>query len=107
MGKGLTRYRRKVDNNHKLIGETFRKLGYAVKDTHTIGGYADFHVSKGGHAVLVECKDGSLPASQRLFTEDEEVFWREWQGPLILVLNVQDVIAYDKKRHKRLLAGTL
>jgi hypothetical protein len=108
MGKGLTRYRRKVDGNHKFIGDTFRKLGYAVFDTHTLGsGYPDFHVSKGGSAVLVEVKDGSLPASQRKFSEDEEQFWLTWLGPIILVLNEQDVVAYDKKRHKRVLVGSL
>ena|ERR1700722_1833312 len=108
MGKAYTSYRKKVDRNHKAIGDCFRKLGYAVFDTHILGsGYPDFHVSKAGSAVLVEVKDGSLPASQRKFSDDEEAFWKSWQGPIILVLNEADVIAYDKKRHQRMLNGSM
>jgi hypothetical protein len=31
-------------------------------------------------------------------TEDEEVFWREWRGSLVLIESVADFIEFDRKR---------
>jgi hypothetical protein len=38
--------------------------------------------------------------SKRKLTEDEETFWREWRGSLVLIESVKDVIEFDRK-HSR------
>jgi hypothetical protein len=58
----------------------------------------DAVVGKFGHTYLIEIKDGSKPPSKRKLTEDEETFWRDWRGSLILIESVDDVIAFDRKR---------
>lgn len=59
---------------------------------------SDLAVGKIDHTVLVEIKSGSKPPSKRRLTEDEEAFWREWRGSLILVESVADVIEFNRKK---------
>ena len=107
MGK-LRTVIRKVDSNHAEIVEAFRRLGYSVKSTATLGkGFPDAVCAKMGHTFHIEIKDGKLPASKRRLSEDEEIFWREWLGPIYLIQSIDDVIALDRKRHQRIKAGTL
>lgn len=99
MGK-LRTIIRKTDSNHKEIVGAFRRLGWSVLDIHTISNSADILVAKAGYQVLVEIQGWeALPASQRKLTEGEEEFWRTWLGPLIMILNVDEVIEFDRKRH--------
>lgn len=93
---------RKVDDNHAEIIAAFRRLGWSARSTATIGkGFPDAAVGKFGHTYLVEIKDGKKPPSKRKLTEDEETFWREWRGSLVLIESVDDVIEFDKKRSQR------
>lgn len=99
---------RKVDLNHREIVQIFRSLGYSVLDLHILGkGAPDLLVAKFGVNTLIEVKDGKLPASKRQLTDDEEWFWKEWLGRLILIQSVEDVIAFDRKHHARIKCGTL
>jgi hypothetical protein len=59
-------------------------------------GFPDLAVGKFGHTVLVE--NGSKPPSKRRLTEDEEAFWREWRGSVILVESVAHVIEFNRKK---------
>ena len=107
MGK-LVQRTRKVDGNHKTIVQAFRRLGYAVLSLAAIGkGCPDLLCSKAGFCFLAEVKDGTLSPSQRKFTPDQETFWKTWLGPIVLITSVEDVIAYDRKRHTRIQNGTL
>lgn len=107
MGK-LRQVIRNVDSNHKTIVEAFRALGYAVISLAAIGkGCPDLLCSKSGYSFLAEVKDGMLPASKRQLTEDQERFWLTWLGPIYLIQSVSDVVALDKKRHQRLVKGSL
>lgn len=99
---------RKVDANHSEIVEAFRRLGYSVRSTATLGkGFPDLCIAKFGVNTLIEVKDGKLPPSGRKLTEDEETFWREWNGSIVLIQSVDEVMAFDKKRLKRFQSGTL
>lgn len=91
---------RKVDSNHAEIVKTFRALSYSVQSTATIGkGFPDLIVAKAGTNVLIEIKDGKKSPSARKFTPDEEAFWRTWNGRIILIESIDDVIRYDRKHY--------
>jgi hypothetical protein len=90
---------RKVDSNHAEIIEAFRKLGWSARSTATIGkGFPDAVVGKFGYTTLIEIKDGAKPQSKRRLTEDEEEFFKEWRGSLVLIESIQDVISFDRKQ---------
>jgi hypothetical protein len=90
---------RKVDDNHAEIIAAFRQLGWSARSTATIGkGFPDAAVGKFGHTYLIEIKDSSKPPSRRKLTEDEERFWREWRGSVIMIESVADVIEFNRKR---------
>lgn len=93
---------RKVDDNQKEIVKAFRDLGYSVRSTAIIGkGFPDIICGKYGHNWLFEIKDGKKRPSERKLSEDEETFWRDWLGSVHLILSVDDVTAFDRKRSHR------
>ena len=86
---------RKVDDNQKQIVEAFRNLGYSVAHTHTIGkGFPDIIISRNNLNTLVEIKDGSKPLSKRKLTDDEKEFHEKWQGEIIIIESVEDVVKF-------------
>ncbi len=90
---------RKVDNNHAEIVKTFRQLGYSVVSTAKLGkGFPDIICGKFGHNYLFEIKDGKLSPSKKKLSEDEEKFFREWGGSVMVVTSVDEVINFDLKR---------
>jgi hypothetical protein len=90
---------RKVDDNHAEIIAAFLQLGWSARSTAAIGkGFPDAAVGKFGHTYLIEIKDSSKPLSRRKLTEDEERFWREWRGSVIMIEGVADVIEFNRKR---------
>lgn len=88
------RLKARVDRNQPIIVETFRKLGYSVLHMHQLGhGAPDILVGKHGKSYPVEIK-----ASRRdKLTKDEEAFWREWLGSLLLITSPDEVIEFDRK----------
>jgi hypothetical protein len=46
----------------------------------------------------VEIKDGSKLPSRRKLTDDEEQFWKEWRGNLVLIESIEDVIEFNRKK---------
>lgn len=77
----------RTDNNHAMIREAFRTLGWAWADTFRLGqGFPDGVVSKSGVNILIEVKsaDGKL-------TDDEAEFAATWRGPYEIVRSVEDV----------------
>lgn len=90
----------KVDRNHSEIVAAFRKLGYSVISLAACGhGIPDILAGKRGTNLLAEVKDGNKPPSARKLTEDQEKFWREWKGRIILIESVYDVLEYDRKHY--------
>ena len=82
----------RADDNQPEIVKAFRKLGWTVAHTHTVGkGFVDIVCSKGGHNILVEIKDGTKPPSKRVLTPDEQKFHASWQGPIYIVESVEQV----------------
>lgn len=88
----------RVDANQKVIVAAFRKLGYSVLHMHTLGqGAPDILVGKRGTCWPVEIK-----ASRRdKLTADEEAFWKDWLGSLLLITSVDEVIEFDRKHFSK------
>lgn len=92
---------RKVDINQPEIVAAFRRLGYSVQPTHIIGkGFPDLVAGKWGKNYLIEVKNGMSKPSDRKLTADEEEFWKNWKGSIVLIESVDDVIEFDRK-HSR------
>lgn len=76
----------KVDDNHKSIVDTFRKMGCSVQSLAGVGqGVPDLLVSFGGVNRLVEVKDGSKIPSQRKLTPAQEKWIIDWPTRVYLV----------------------
>ena len=85
--------RARVDATQKEIVATFRRCGFKVAHTHTVGaGFPDIVVARHGWTALVEIKDGNLPPSRKKLTPDEEKFHREWPGEIHIIESPDDVI---------------
>ena len=83
----------RVDTNQAEIVAAFRKFGCSVGLTHTVGkGFPDLVVAKNFKTVLVEVKDGQKVKSAQALTQDEKKFHGEWQGIVLIVTCLGDVI---------------
>lgn len=88
---------KRVDANQPKIVEAFRKLGFKVAHTHTIGkGFPDIVVSRRGKTKLIEIKDGAQPPSKRKLTPDEEKFHQEWDDHIPIIETEEDVVSFAK-----------
>lgn len=84
----------KKDANHNSIADGLRAAGWSVLDlSHAGRGVPDMAVGKPGIAVLVECKDGSKPPSDRKLTPAEQRVLEQWTGPYIVALSLEDAMA--------------
>lgn len=88
---------KKVDANQTEVVEALRKCGFSVAVTSSLGkGFPDLVVGKNYKNVLVELKDGNKSASKRRLTQDEERFFNEWRGIVVVANNIDDIIkAFD------------
>ena len=92
----MPKYNAKADSNQKDIVKDFRKLGYSVTPTHTLGrGFPDIVVGKQGKNFLIEIKDGAKAASARKLTEPEQEFKDNWLGQYDIITSSFDVVAFD------------
>ena len=87
---------RKKDSNHDLIAEAFRKCGWYWIDTYQFAyfkpGWFDGMAIRNGIVLGVEIKAG-----KGILTPDEEAFHREWPGPIVIVRNIEDVLALTEE----------
>ena len=85
------RYACRKDNNHALIADAFRALGWFWIDTYQHAqytpGFFDGLAVKGGVVLGVEIKDGERP-----LTPEERAFHAHWEAPLVIVRNIDDVL---------------
>lgn len=85
---------RKTDGNHARLRTLFRDLGCAVEDLSDVGrGIPDLLVRlpHRGRVLLVEVKDGSLPASRRRLTDSEKAMQARWGDAYVVVEDEDDV----------------
>lgn len=80
----MSRYARRVDDNHREVVATFEALGCRVRSTAALGrGFPDLLVLCRGMLHLVEVKDGRKPKSERKLTPAEEAFAKAWPVSLV------------------------
>jgi hypothetical protein len=90
---GGTLRRAKIDANQPEVVKAFRRCGFTVVCTHTVGnGFPDLVVARHGWTALIEIKDGSKCKSARKLTPDEEKFHREWPGEIHIIESPDDVV---------------
>lgn len=83
----------RVDANHAEIVNAFRRLGFSVAQTHSLGrGFPDIVVGRNGRTALVEIK-----APGGGFTEEQTMFISSWRGALHVVVSIDDVLELEKK----------
>ena len=82
----------RTDDNQSDIVNSFRSLGWYVLIISQLKNCCDIIVSKAGHTIAVEIKDGKKAPSKRKLSEGEEKFRDEWLGDYELVESVEDVI---------------
>jgi hypothetical protein len=100
------RTRARVDDNQSEVVSAFRRCGFTVAHTHTIGkGFPDLVVAKFGKTALIEVKDGRKPPSARKLTKDEAEFHTAWSGDIYIVEDVDDVIGLNEIWIKRIEKG--
>lgn len=90
----------KVDVNQTEVVKAFRNLGFSVLHLHQVGnGCPDLAIGKHGKTWLCEIKQ----SSKHKLTQDEEQFWRDWLGSLILITSIDEVIEFNRKHFTGLL----
>lgn len=88
----MSRYARKVDDNHTAVVERFEALGFAVQSLAAIGnGCPDLLVSRGQKTACVEVKDGAKVPSARRVNDGQRAWWSRWKGKVFLVEKLDDV----------------
>lgn len=91
----MSRYARKVDDNHGKVVEALRAQGATVQSLAAVGaGVPDLLVGYRGRTLLLEVKDGAkVPSKQRL-TEAEADWHRDWRGgPLDTVSSPEEALS--------------
>ena len=90
----MSRYARRVDDNHQEIIAVYRAHGFSIKDTSRLTGFVDLVVGAHGRNYLVEVKDGAKSKSRQALTRAEEDFPAGWRGQITIVRNVDDVLRH-------------
>lgn len=89
----LVRRAAKIDTNQPEIVEAFRRFGCSVHPCHSLGkGFPDLVVGRAGKNLLVEIKDGQKPSSKQRLTPDETKWHELWEGTVVVVTSVDDVV---------------
>lgn len=91
----MSRFARRVDDNHQAIVDALRKVGCSVQSLASAGdGVPDLLVGYRGRDWKLEIKDGrKVPSAQKL-TPDQEHWHRVWRGtPVHVVRTVDEALA--------------
>ena len=94
----MTYARHRSDDNQTEIVKTFRMLGWYVLIISQLDNCCDIMVSKHGHTIAVEIKDGNKPPSKRKLSAGEEKFRDEWKGHWELVESIDDVLKLNNEQ---------
>lgn len=84
----------RTDANQTEIIKALRAMGCTVQPLHTVGnGCPDLLVGAHGATLLIECKDGKKPPSERRLTDDQIKWHGAWTGgPLAVVTDIEGAI---------------
>ena len=83
----------KTDANQEQIVNLLRAVGATVFPTHQVGrGFPDLVVGYRGINYLLEVKDGNKPPSKRKLTTDEQKFFDEWGGSVVIVEDYEQAL---------------
>ena len=77
----------RVDENQGLIVKALRACGATVRVISQGDGIPDLLVGYRGHTILMEVKDGNKPPSARQLTPAEEIFFDQWTGGKLFIVN--------------------
>ena len=77
----------RVDENQGLIVKALRVCGATVRVISQGDGIPDLLVGYRGHTILMEIKDGNKPPSARQLTPAEQIFFDQWTGGKLFIVN--------------------
>lgn len=77
----------RVDENQGLIVKALRACGATVRVITQGDGIPDLLVGYRGHTILMEVKDGNKPPSARQLTTAEQIFFAQWTGGKLFIVN--------------------
>ena len=77
----------RVDENQGLIVKALRVCGATVRVISQGDGIPDLLVGYRGHTILMEVKDGNKPPSARQLTPAEQIFFDQWTGGKLFIVN--------------------
>ena len=77
----------RVDENQGLIVKALRACGATVRIITQGDGIPDLLVGYRGHTILMEVKDGNKPPSARQLTAAEQLFFNQWTGGKLFIVN--------------------
>lgn len=77
----------RVDENQGLIVKALRACGATVRIITQGDGIPDLLVGYRGHTILMEVKDGNKPPSARQLTTAEQIFFDQWAGGKLFIVN--------------------
>ena len=77
----------RVDENQGLIVKALRACGATVRIITQGDGIPDLLVGYRGHTILMEVKDGNKPPSARQLTSAEQIFFDQWTGGKLFIVN--------------------
>jgi hypothetical protein len=77
----------RVDENQGLIVKALRACGATVRVISQGDGIPDLLVGYRGHTILMEVKDGNKPPSARQLTPAEQIFFDQWTGGKLFIVN--------------------
>jgi hypothetical protein len=77
----------RVDENQGLIVKALRACGATVRIISQGDGIPDLLVGYRGHTILMEVKDGNKPPSARQLTTAEQIFFDQWTGGKLFIVN--------------------
>ena len=77
----------RVDENQGLIVKALRVCGATVRVISQGDGIPDLLVGYRGHTILMEVKDGNKPPSARQLTPAEQIFFNQWTGGKLFIVN--------------------
>lgn len=85
----------RADGTQREIVEALRAAGCSVQHLHTVGdGCPDLLVGVAGRTLLMEIKDGSRPASERLPSAEQRRWAARWRGGgLWVVCSVDEALS--------------
>lgn len=87
----------RVDENQGLIVKALRACGATVRVISQGDGIPDLLVGYRGHTILMEVKDGNKPPSARQLTSAEQIFFDQWTGGKLFIVNsVEEALAVLK-----------